>query len=268
MWPSRSRAGPPAPPPPVQLANPLDNGVQEFRMSRQRVRPRPLATLIGLLVLAGSLLLPTNAAHSANPAPAQPDIIGGTTVSSAPWAAVVFRNGSFTCSGTIVASRWVLTARHCVGGTMSVRVGSVFRSSGGVVAGVTGAAGSPNGDLALLRLDRTINTTFSPLSSGFPTVGSTNSIYGWGRISFNGPASNQLKTATVRVTSTNCRDAFGGRAICSNGISGVAWRGDSGGPQFAGGVQVGVASTANGSTSQTYGSVASSRAWIRSVAGV
>ena len=151
---------------------------------------------------------------------------------------------------------------------MSVRVGSVFRTSGGVVANVIATRNSPNGDISLLQLDRAINTTFSQLSSGFPTVGSTNNIYGWGRTSFSGPPSTQLKTATVRVTSTNCRDAFGGRAICSTGISGVAWQGDSGGPQLAGGVQVGVASTGNGSTSQTYASVANSRSWIRSVAGV
>jgi secreted trypsin-like serine protease len=249
---------------------PLDNGVQEVCMSRQRTHARPLATLIGLLGLALAVLLPTPAAHAATPTGSipHPDIIGGSTVSSAPWAAVVFQNGSFTCSGTIVASRWVLTARHCLNTNMSVRVGSVQRTSGGVVANVIATRSSPNGDLALLNLDRAVNTTFSPLSSGFPAVGATNNIYGWGRTSFNGPAANQLKTATVRVTSTNCRDAFGGRAICSNGISGVAWKGDSGGPQFSGGLQVGVASTANGSTSQTYGSVATSRSWIRSIAGV
>ena len=44
-------------------------------------------------------------------------IIGGSTVSSAPWAAAVFSNGSFTCSGTIIAPQWVLTARHCLGGS-------------------------------------------------------------------------------------------------------------------------------------------------------
>ena len=48
----------------------------------------------------------------------------------------------------------------------------------------------------------------------------------------------------------------------------AAWRGDSGGPQFYNGRQVGVASTADGRTRQNYGSVANSRAWITSVSGV
>lgn len=44
--------------------------------------------------------------------------------------------------------------------------------------------------------------------------------------------------------------------------------GDSGGPQFYNGQQVGVASTADGQSIQNYGSVAYNRAWITSVAGV
>jgi len=122
--------------------------------------------------LVGVLVAPTVA--SAAPAP----IIGGGTVSSAPWAAAVFSNGSFTCSGTIIAPRWVLTARHCVSGTMSVRVGSVYRSSGGVTSGVS--ASYARYDLALLYLSTSINTTYVTLSSSYPPVGSTNSIYGWG----------------------------------------------------------------------------------------
>jgi secreted trypsin-like serine protease len=77
-----------------------------------------------------------------------------------------------------------------------------------------------------------------------------------------------LKTATVRVTTTNASDAFGGQAIGSTRINGNAWRGDSGGPQFYQGRQVGVASTADGVSRQFYGSVAFNRAWIRATAGV
>ena len=44
--------------------------------------------------------------------------------------------------------------------------------------------------------------------------------------------------------------------------------GDSGGPQRYNGQQVGVASTADGTSTQQYGSVPYNRSWIRSVAGV
>lgn len=161
----------------------------------------------------------------------------------------------------------MLTARHCVSGTMSVRVGSVNRTSGGVTSGVSSS--SSRYDLALLQLSTAISTSYAPLSSAYPPVNSTNSIYGWGMTCYEGcGASTTLKTANVRVTSTNVTDAYGGRAIRSTRVNGNAWRGDSGGPEFYNGAQVGVASTADGANIQNYGSVAYNRSWITSVAGV
>jgi secreted trypsin-like serine protease len=224
------------------------------------VRIRLLAALVGL------------AAGLATPAAAQADdvtpfIIGGGTVSSAPWAAAVLSNGSFTCSGTVISANYVLTARHCINGTMSVRIGSVNRTSGGVTRTVSST--STRNDLALMRLSSAVSTTYMPLSSAYPPVGSTNSIYGWGQTCYSGcAASTTLKTATVSVTSTNVTDAYGGRAIASTRVNGNAWRGDSGGPQVYNGAQVGVASTADGTSRQYYGSVAYNRAWITSTAGV
>ena len=101
-----------------------------------------------------------------------------------------------------------------------------------------------------------------PLSSAYPPVDSTNSLYGWGMTCYSGcGASPMLKTATVRVTSTNVDGRLrrpGDRAAPR--INGNAWRGDSGGPQVYNGAQVGVASTADGQSRQYYGSVAYNRA--------
>jgi len=214
--------------------------------------------------LTGILAAPA-AANAVEPGPDL--IIGGSTVASAPWAAAVLSNGSFTCSGTIISANYVLTARHCINGTMSVRIGSVNRTSGGVTRTVSST--TTRNDLALMRLSSSVSTTYMPLSSAYPPVGSTNSLYGWGQTCYSGcGASTTLKTATVRVTSTNQTDAYGGRAIGSTAINGNAWRGDSGGPQVYNGAQVGVASTADGQSRQYYGSVAYNRAWITSVAGV
>ncbi|GAA0426927.1 secreted trypsin-like serine protease [Actinoplanes campanulatus] len=225
------------------------------------MRIRLLAATAGVI----ATLVAPSAAQAADPV--TPYIIGGSTVSSAPWAAAVFSNGSFTCSGTIISANYVLTARHCVSGTMSVRVGSVNRTSGGVTRTVSSS--STRYDLALLRLSSSVSTSYMPLSSAYPPVGSTNSIYGWGMTCYSGcSASTTLKTATVSVTSTNATDAYNGRAIASTRVNGNAWRGDSGGPQVYNGAQVGVASTADGTSRQYYGSVAYNRAWITSVAGV
>ncbi len=220
-----------------------------------------------LAVLGTALVGVLGAASGAVAAPASPYIIGGGTVSSAPWAAAVFSNGSFTCSGSVIASSWVLTARHCISGTMSVRVGSVYYASGGATSGVS--ATYTRNDLALMRLSSPVGTSAVSLASSNPPVGSTNSIYGWGMTCNSGcNPSSQLKTATVQVTSTNATDAYGGQAIRSSRINGNAWKGDSGGPQFYNGLQVGVASTADGVSIQNYASVAYNRSWITSVAGV
>ncbi|NYF56260.1 S1 family peptidase [Micromonospora purpureochromogenes] len=226
-----------------------------------RLRP-----LLAVLTTALAGVLATASGATAAPAGPQP-IIGGNTVSSAPWAAAVFSNGSFTCSGSVISAQWVLTARHCINGSMSVRVGSVYRSSGGATRTVS--ATYTRYDLALMRLSSPVTTTAVTLASSNPPIGSTNSIYGWGMTCYSGcSAASQLKTATVQVTSTSVTDAYGGQAIRSTEISGNAWKGDSGGPQFYNGRQVGVASTADGVSIQNYGSVAYNRAWITSVSGV
>ncbi|WP_191983992.1 S1 family peptidase [Amycolatopsis eburnea] len=214
---------------------------------------------------------------SAGVADAQQDIIGGSTVSSAPWGAQIYWNdvttyGGFECSGTIIAPQWVLTARHCLNSPgMHVKVGNVTLQQG-TNTGVDQQKASPNGDIALLHLTTAVNTTYMKLGTGNPPAGATNQIYGWGRTQGSSPPSSTLKTANVRVTGTST-DAYGGKAIASQGIDGSAWHGDSGGPQLSNGVQVGVCSTGSNSGSnpqgtQNYASVASSRSWIQQTAGV
>lgn len=213
----------------------------------------------------------TAAAAPAATASVEPMIIGGGTVSSAPWGAQVFADGQFTCSGTIIAPQWVLTAKHCDSASLSVRVGDVDLGQGESRT-VDRKAATPDADILLLHLSSAVETTYMKLADSEPSVGATNDIYGWGRPQGTDPASPVLKTASVRVTGSST-DAFGGKAIASEGMSGAAWHGDSGGPQIAGGVQVGVCSTGENSGfdpngTQNYASVAANRSFIRSTAGV
>jgi len=231
------------------------------------------ATVAAAAVL--SLAVPSTATA------AEPRIIGGGTAPSVSWGAQVYVNTpgrdfqGFNCSGTVIAPEWVMTAVHCLdqdGSGMFVRVGSNTLYGGTKIA-VDDEQQSPNGDIALLHLAQSTSARPISLGSADPANGSTNQLYGWGRTTPTGPPSSALKTTNVQVTGRST-DAYGGRAIQSVGINGSAWKGDSGGPELSGGVQVGVASTVqnqdgtNTRGTNNYASVASSRSWIRSTAGV
>ncbi|MFE6224093.1 MULTISPECIES: trypsin-like serine protease [unclassified Streptomyces] len=232
------------------------------------------AAAAALSVLA--LFAPAATAAEQTPARAgtaavQP-IIGGGYAQSGPWAARLFSNGRETCSATIIAPTWILTAKHCVtGGGLSFRIGSLDQHSGGTVAnGVQTYTHSS--DLALVRLDRSVTATYARLGQpGSVSVGQTVQVYGWGATSQCGSEatcqSRYLKVANVVVTG-GCRDAYGGSAICARRGDGITAGGDSGGPMMANGVQVGVASTSDRQTTTAYTNVTAYRSWIQSIAGV
>ncbi|EMD28993.1 S1 family peptidase [Amycolatopsis azurea] len=241
-----------------------------------------LRTLGAATLAAAALTMTAGVASAGTPTGVQPNIVGGGTAPTVSWGAQVYVNtpgrqwDGFNCSGSVIAQRWVLTAKHCLdsdGSGMRVRVGSNALQGGRVIA-VDRKVSSPAGsDISLLHLASDAGVTPISLASSNPSVGSTNQLYGWGRETPTGPPASALKVANVRVSGSSS-DAYGGPAIQSVGINGSAWKGDSGGPQVSNGVQVGVASTVqNQSGSNTrgtnnYGSVASARSWIRTTAGV
>jgi secreted trypsin-like serine protease len=95
------------------------------------MRARILSAFLGAVLVAGSITAPQAWAARPQP-PAPPSIIGGETVSSAPWGVQVSSSSGSFCSGSIIAAQWVLTAAHCLGGTMTVRVGDVRLGQGQV----------------------------------------------------------------------------------------------------------------------------------------
>jgi secreted trypsin-like serine protease len=238
-------------------------------------------TKLALAITAAACAL-LGAAPAATAAPAvpptdfdvQPLIIGGGNASNAPWAARLFTAGRETCSASIIAPTYILTAKHCVtgSGTKTFRVGSLDQHSGGVMVTATQIY-THSSDLAIARIDRSVNTTYAPLgTTSNVAVGQNVQIYGWGATSRCGSEINcqsrYLKVATVRVTSTTAGDAYGGLAIRATRVDGIAAGGDSGGPMFANGRQVGVASTSDRVSVTNYTNVTRYRSWIQSIAGV
>ncbi len=260
-------AAPPGRQPPTRArrARPPNRGT--LRISR--LVPALAAAAVSVL----ALLSPTASAAPAPPAvQAVQPIIGGGYASNAPWAARLLSNGRETCSATIIAPTWILTAKHCVtGGGLSFRIGSLDQHSGGTLA--NGAQTyTHSSDLALVRLDRSVSATYATLGQpGTVRVGQNVQVYGWGATSQCGSEANcqsrYLKVANVTVTS-GCTDAYGGSAICARRGDGITAGGDSGGPMMAAGVQVGVASTSDRQTTTAYTNVTAYRSWIRSIAGV
>jgi secreted trypsin-like serine protease len=235
--------------------------------------------------IAGTVTAFTAACLLAGGAPAtadvQPNIVGGGTAPTVGWAAQVYVNTpnrdfeGFNCSGTVIAADWVMTAVHCLdedNSGMFVRVGT-NKLFDGTKIDVDRKESSPNGDIALLHLAQPTSAEAIKLGDADPARGTTDQLYGWGRTTPTGPPSSVLKVAKVQVSGKST-DAYGGRAIQSTGVDGAAWKGDSGGPEVSGGVQVGVASTVqnqggtNTRGTNNYASVANSRDWIKSTAGV
>ncbi|GGK03792.1 hypothetical protein GCM10010123_37150 [Pilimelia anulata] len=205
---------------------------------------------------------------AATPAAADPGhgIIGGADAADpVPWAAALGN-----CSASLIAPQWVLTAKHCATAPgAAVAVGRADRTQGERYT-VGSVARSTNSDLTLLKLDRAVpNAQPARLAEADPAVGTAVAIFGWGRTcQGNCPATTVLKTAQMTYVRPE-KDSTGAPVLYLEKITGSPWMGDSGGPAFVDGVQVGVLWAGNkGKTDAYYSSVANGRAWIRSVAGV
>ena len=152
--------------------------------------------------------------------------------------ALGFSDGrSGVCSGTMIASQWVLTAAHCFFENPS----SVFVSAGGVSVQGVSAIVHPDvriddqnqavfNDLALIKLANPVNLPTLPLvGSKAPVSGDLIDIYGYGLSEDQSSTNNTvgtLRSGQMRVSevSANFVDAIydgEGSNTCS---------GDSGGP--------------------------------------
>ena len=221
---------------------------------------RLVSVLIGLTLGASAIgASPTQATSPS----LSPRIVGGapSSISASPWQ-VLLRVNSSLCSGSVIASSWVVTAAHCVNGLDASRISAyagitnLTEQSGSNQLAVSSVIVHPDfndrtyqNDIALIGLAAPIIPTASvqPIAlpstvdpATWPPAGTPAQISGWGSASFGGSPSGTLLTAPIQVLSgpgqPSCgsygSDFFPAQVICAGVPAGGidACQGDSGGP--------------------------------------
>ena len=183
-------------------------------------------------------------------------ITGGQSVLSAekyPWLVSIRTQGGFHfCGGSLLNSRWILTAAHCgVGTTDQLVLGTISRkrSSGDVVRSVLLTERHPKAtqsrystwtyDFELVKMDSAVSFSnkIRPICVPQPSqtlVGKNCKVVGWGRVGSNPveyheqlqeaqlsvSANDQCGSYSVLLESSSLCVGFGGRASACNGDSG------------------------------------------------
>jgi secreted trypsin-like serine protease len=234
-------------------------------------------------------------------------IVGGepTTIRDNPWQAALIYGDIYApepvrqqfCGGSVIASQWVVTAAHCVGGTggtdqVDIVTGTGTYKHGGERIKVAAVFVNPNynsgtqqNDIALIKLARPTTlgkaVPLAQASLRLP-VNTKVTVAGWGAVAEGGFGSEILLRVQVPIVSTEeCKrpEVYGNRILpgmlCAGYRTGGldSCQGDSGGP-LTGKVNdiptlVGVVSWGDGCARELkygiYSEVSLFRAWIDSV---
>ncbi|XP_055842717.1 serine protease SP24D-like [Episyrphus balteatus] len=193
-------------------------------------------------------------------------IFGGkdAEVGQFPHQVALYIAGDFTCGGSIISSRYILTAAHCVNNghliepiaarDVTIRVGSIQLLAGGKIVAVKNIIiretfGNWLDDIALLELQEelvfTENIQKIDLFTGEVPKNAPIVISGWGLLNYNGQSPQRLQYGTLRKLDPSECDAEIGYGIDSiiclgHDVNNGACTGDAGGPATYDGKLVGV----------------------------
>ncbi|XP_064212266.1 trypsin-1 [Tribolium castaneum] len=188
-------------------------------------------------------------------------IVGGveTLINEYPWMTALTYNNRFYCGASVINSKYLITAAHCVNGFSKDRLAAVFldhdRSNYFETQTFTrtisrvyrhryyGSGGTYNNDIAILKLEKELNITgllrpvcLPPTGKSF--TGFKGIAIGWGATHSHGQVSNTLREVEVPIMSNiECRRTGYGNKItdnmmCAGYPNGMkdSCQGDSGGP--------------------------------------
>jgi len=187
-------------------------------------------------------------------------VVGKTVTGTYPFMANIREiDGPHLCGGSLITTRWVLTAAHCVENHYDYEVmlgGNEIKGRGTVVLNTTETVRHPDyqhgryadgdhNDLALLKLQRDIKVN-EALPICLPkydttwqgTRRHTVTVLGWGQDKYGEYGRKQDKLKFVKIQTlpqTKCRNRlygtnFDNKMICAGGGRKDACQGDSGGP--------------------------------------
>lgn len=249
--------------------------------------------IIDLFLLANFSLLASGQKQVSSVA--QPRIVGGTEVDPGayPWfVSIVDGRGEQLCGGSVIASKWILTAAHCRGQGAFVQIGRHDLDSKDedfenipIESEFIHPLNCPQTkeyDIMLIKLQWPSSAKTVTLASGDTDIspGTDVVVMGWGSIYFGGPTSNVLREVGLDVLDhVMCENLYMNISpitddmLCAAREGGDACQGDSGGPliKFENGepIQVGIVSwgvfCADPLYPGVYARVTKGKPWIKEI---